>query len=887
MNRLKERHGNAWAKTPGSDPQGMQTKTWMGELPPEGEWIREAKVRWLGKEGGWHDRRVILSKDALIMTHLDDTHIKDQIPLLEVRSCDMVKNKNGDLDYNSANFESDVDLRRGSSTRNMNLGASLTNMASPESTPSNVNSGARTGSDGEGSIPLNRGNTNPLLRGMSSLANSVAPKSLNARATSTRNVLSSGDASKHGNGESHLVGASQMTDIMLDGVDRSLCFDIVTEPNGYNCGRTYIFHAETNLGALEWVRDVQHAWETALFTASNLGAIGHFRLKVEIFASKGLFQSLMVLFILGNFVLNVVQAELKLVEGTYWAEVLDSIEVTLTILFAIELSINMFALWFWRFWSDGWFVFDFIVVSLSLVAIVLSDVGDFNNLRLLRPLRVVRLLGRLQSLRLIINACTRSLIPVFNAFLVTFLITAIYSIIGVSTFDRIAPEFFNTFSIALFTMFQIATGDAWSSDVARTLLRRKESCTHMVEVDQYSELIECYAGEWERLGTSWASRDSSLGNLSRGTLDTAIILYFASFVILVGLTLLNVVVAVLLDNFTMATEAEKTSMQAKQIQEQAKPLVEHPLDPLLSKLVLHDSTDELTTGISVLFRTFDTSLNSTISREELSEGLRKLKTDSVIDLSDTDYETMTHNLLDADGELTRAAFEAMLRRELSNFIQRHMARQIELSGYHGRQDPTILFALKKLMLGVDERLYTLGSVSASRRAASMHLMGKKGVDIAEAAAEAAPPAAMSGVVDDRLRSLEEQNKLLQDALRLQTGHIESIMRRLDVPVHTGQQKRILRSSNGTTGSPGGRSSHAMAAGGPESGGAPQNGREALLLSRHSSKESGATPQNAKGRDVEDLLSRNNSSDLDIDTLVNSITASSEANDGGWRGDGKQ
>ncbi len=72
-------------------------------------------------------------------------------------------------------------------------------------------------------------------------------------------------------------------------------------------------------------------------------------------------------------------------------------------------------------------------------------------------------------------------------------------------------------------MFQVCTGDAWASEIARP----------MVEND--------------------------LGELDGGNA-----IFFVSFIVVVSWTLLQVVVAVLLDNFAEASNAEKQRGEATQ-----------------------------------------------------------------------------------------------------------------------------------------------------------------------------------------------------------------------------------------------------------------------------------------------------------------------------------
>uniref|UniRef100_A0A6U4LAN9 EF-hand domain-containing protein n=2 Tax=Hemiselmis andersenii TaxID=464988 RepID=A0A6U4LAN9_HEMAN len=799
IGRLKARRANTtWhglhgvpGQSGGDEVSGILMDGGIGALPGIDTWRKVGEVKWLGKEGAWHDRRLILTGKMLIITHLNEEHIKDQIPVIQIHSCESLRPRDSE---HHASFGA-LPLQRPDVQRQPSNLGHLRSAESLSLADYSANSAAQSPRSAMSGHPPAGSSVESLqkslLRGVSTIAQSVGGMKKTASNTRLAPVrLGEAKVRQHNVGDGLQTSLhGHMTEIVLDEVDRALCFDLTTEPNGYNLGRNYIFQCDTPELAHEWVRALESEWEQAIWRETNLSRFDKFRLNVELISLSRPWQALMVALILANFVLNVIQAELKFEEGTYWEETLSTLEVALTLVFAFELIVNLFANWFWPFFTDGWSVFDLIVVTLSLLAIAFAGVGDFNNLRLLRPLRVVRLLGRLESLRLIINACTRSLIPVFNAFLVTFLITAIYAILGVTAFDNLAPEYFDTFSISLFTMFQITTGDAWGSDVARTMLRRKELCQAHVEADVFSSLSDCYRDSWESFGTAWATRDNANAGLSKGILSSDVVIFFSSFQIFVSLTLLNVVVAVLLDNFTMATEAEKEQIQSKKIQETVKPLAEHPLDPLLSKLVMHDSSDELTAGISVLFRTLDTSLNGTVSREELQEGLRKIQTDKVIDLAESDFEGMTNGLLDDDGELSSAAFETMLRRELTNFVQRHMARQIQLSGFNGRQDPTVLFALKKIMLSVDERLHGMhGGVEATLREkrlskiASMDQGSSSSATFLPIYGAASTGANVANdLFEGKLRHLEAQNKLLQDAIRMQSSNIEHIMKHLHIP----------------------------------------------------------------------------------------------------------
>ena len=60
--------------------------------------------------------------------------------------------------------------------------------------------------------------------------------------------------------------------------------------------------------------------------------------------------------------------------------------------------------------------------------------------RLMRAFRVLRIFGRLKSVRSIINALTASIVPVINAFFIVAIVMALFAIVGVTFFADEAPE---------------------------------------------------------------------------------------------------------------------------------------------------------------------------------------------------------------------------------------------------------------------------------------------------------------------------------------------------------------------------------------------------------------------------------------------------------------
>jgi hypothetical protein len=180
-------------------------------------------------------------------------------------------------------------------------------------------------------------------------------------------------------------------------------------------------------------------------------------------------QIVVAVLIVANFLANAAQTEILPSKEDKAYQLFQDMDLFFTYVFTVELAVNLAANWFWPFFTDGWACFDFIVVSVGILSLIFGDMPGVSTLRLMRAFRVMRLFGRLQSLRQIIEALTASMIPVGNALLIMLLITSIYAILAVNFYADRSPEFFGSFSKALFSLFQVCTGDGWASSIARPI----------------------------------------------------------------------------------------------------------------------------------------------------------------------------------------------------------------------------------------------------------------------------------------------------------------------------------------------------------------------------------------------------------------------------------
>ncbi len=111
-----------------------------------------------------------------------------------------------------------------------------------------------------------------------------------------------------------------------------------------------------------------------------------------------------------------------------------------------------------RFFSDGWNVFDFIIVTVSLLPIN----GQFANVgRLLRLLRIARLVSISPDLRLIVATMLRSIPSMMHVILLLTVLLYIYAVMGFYLFHQGDPERWGTLGLALLSLFEVLTLEGW------------------------------------------------------------------------------------------------------------------------------------------------------------------------------------------------------------------------------------------------------------------------------------------------------------------------------------------------------------------------------------------------------------------------------------------
>uniref|UniRef100_A0A8C3VFS6 Voltage-dependent L-type calcium channel subunit alpha n=1 Tax=Catharus ustulatus TaxID=91951 RepID=A0A8C3VFS6_CATUS len=193
------------------------------------------------------------------------------------------------------------------------------------------------------------------------------------------------------------------------------------------------------------------------------------------------------------------------------------------------------------YFSDAWNTFDSLIVIGSIVDVVLSEADvsishariSITFFRLFRVMRLVKLLSRGEGIRTLLWTFIKSFQALPYVALLIAMLFFIYAVIGMQVFGKVAMRDnnqinrnnnFQTFPQAVLLLFRCATGEAWQEIML--------ACLPGKRCDPESDYNP---GEEYTCGSNFA------------------IIYFISFYMLCAFLIINLFVAVIMDNFDYLT----------------------------------------------------------------------------------------------------------------------------------------------------------------------------------------------------------------------------------------------------------------------------------------------------------------------------------------------
>uniref|UniRef100_A0A4W6C9C6 Sodium channel protein n=1 Tax=Lates calcarifer TaxID=8187 RepID=A0A4W6C9C6_LATCA len=256
--------------------------------------------------------------------------------------------------------------------------------------------------------------------------------------------------------------------------------------------------------------------------------------------SKQAFDIMIMMLIIVNMVTMMVETD---EQSDRMESILNKINLVFIVIFTTECLIKIFALRCY-FFTVAWNIFDFVVIILSIVGIVLADIIEkyfvsptlFRVIRLARIGRVLRLIRAAKGIRTLLFALMMSMPALFNIGLLLFLVMFIYAIFGMANFayvkkqDGIDDMFnFETFGNSMICLFQISTSAGWDNLLSPIMSSSPEEC----DVN------------FVNTGTN------TRGNCGSPSVGIA---FFVSYIIISFLIVVNMYIAIILENFSVATE---------------------------------------------------------------------------------------------------------------------------------------------------------------------------------------------------------------------------------------------------------------------------------------------------------------------------------------------
>ncbi|XP_037942222.1 sodium channel protein 60E-like [Teleopsis dalmanni] len=213
-----------------------------------------------------------------------------------------------------------------------------------------------------------------------------------------------------------------------------------------------------------------------------------------------------------------------------------------TTVFGLEAIVKIIGLRY-HYFTVPWNVFDFLLVLASIFGILMEDIMIdlpisptlLRVVRVFRIGRILRLIKAAKGIRKLLFALVVSLPALFNIGALLGLITFIYAILGMSLFGHVKLQGalddmvnFQTFGRSMQLLFRLMTSAGWN-DVLESLMIQPPDCDPL-----YNRQINGDCGH-----------------------PLLAITYFTSFIIISYMIVINMYIAIILENFNQAHQEEE------------------------------------------------------------------------------------------------------------------------------------------------------------------------------------------------------------------------------------------------------------------------------------------------------------------------------------------
>jgi len=208
--------------------------------------------------------------------------------------------------------------------------------------------------------------------------------------------------------------------------------------------------------------------------------------------------------------------------------------------FVVEAALKMLqhGTRFWRYFYDPWNVFDFVIVSICFLPINAQYAAVLRLARVVRTLRLVTALPRLQ---LLVNALLKSIPSMGYIGLLLGMAFYVYGVLGVFLFRENDPVHFRDLQTSMLSMFRVATLEDW---------------TDVMYIQMYGS--DRYAYDNHSGVTATSQAQPVLGAV-----------FFVSFVMFVTMIMMNLFIGVILNSMN-EVHADREESRREAAEEEAE-----------------------------------------------------------------------------------------------------------------------------------------------------------------------------------------------------------------------------------------------------------------------------------------------------------------------------
>ncbi|KAG1653438.1 hypothetical protein FOA52_010471 [Chlamydomonas sp. UWO 241] len=293
-------------------------------------------------------------------------------------------------------------------------------------------------------------------------------------------------------------------------------------------------------------------------------------------ALSNAFDVAMVAVILANIISMFMVHEGQSVE---WDNALKIANAVFTGIYIVEMFMKQAAIGFRAYFHDGWCIFDFVVVVVSVTGVICdyattADLSFILLLRVLRVLRIIKLIPKAKGLKMLMMTLLWSLPALGNVALVLFMFMFIYAIIGMNLFGNIKLQEsiifmanFRDFPTSMLLLFRMTTIENWNALMWDCM--QKEDCMLVDATVDVTATDGTVTTWWAGTYLDPVSDADTLDSIP----DWAILnecspapvlaaFYFVTYMMVVVYLMVQLVIGIILEN--IETHARIDNMKVKQ-----------------------------------------------------------------------------------------------------------------------------------------------------------------------------------------------------------------------------------------------------------------------------------------------------------------------------------